>query len=192
MASLAAKAKDAMVGVANAVATGTVFDRRPQTDAEKRAAIDKMFAKYKSRSFAEVADVTGEDLVAELATAPGSAVVVDCRIPAEREVATIPNSVSREEFERTSAAPGPGGIVCYCTIGYRSGVFGKKLLEGDSELRVRNLHGGILEWCHAGGAVVDSANAPTKKVHVYGSTWNLLPEGFTGVIGEAGKFHELD
>ena len=44
------------------------------------------------------------------------------------------------------------------------------------------LVGGLLGWAHAGGEVVDPGTLePTRRIHVYGRRWNLLPAGWSGV-----------
>ncbi len=116
--------------------------------------------------------------------------LVDCRPAEERSVATIAGSVALEQLEGLAVADG-SEVVVFCTAGYRSGVAAKQLQAQRPALRARNLEGGILAWVHAGGDVVDEEGKPTKRVHVYGSKWNLLPHTHTGVLGPPGARLEL-
>jgi rhodanese-related sulfurtransferase len=106
--------------------------------------------------------------------------IVDVRGRKERDVSVIPGSMPREEFrERFESIP-PRPVLVYCTIGQRSGEFTKKLRSEGVE--AYNLAGGILLWVAEGGGVVDgSSGEPTRRVHVYGSRWNLLPESYEAV-----------
>ena len=105
-------------------------------------------------------------------------------------MATIAGSVPLEQLEGLAVADGTE-VVIFCTAGYRSGVAAKQLQAQRPALRARNLEGGILAWVHAGGDVVDEEGKPTTRVHVYGSTWNLLPHTHTGVVGPPGARVEL-
>jgi rhodanese-related sulfurtransferase len=75
-----------------------------------------------------------------------------------------------------SAAAEGRPIVLYCSIGYRSGEAGEKLLAAlrpDDPARpgIANLRGGIFEWAVAGGPLEGGA-----QVHPYDATWGkLLP-----------------
>lgn len=101
-------------------------------------------------------------------------VLLDVRPPAERAVSVLAGAL-------TDAASIPAGskVVVYCTVGLRSG-------RAVQQLRARgvdavNLRGGILGWLAAGGVVVDESGAPTRRVHVYGRRWNLVPPDVTAV-----------
>ena len=43
-----------------------------------------------------------------------------------------------------------------------------------------NLKGSILPWVHAGQELVDDTG-PTRRVHVHGREWGLLPAGYEPV-----------
>lgn len=145
-------------------------------DGEKRAAIDSMYEGYRD-AFADVAEISADALV--VLQEEKTVVIVDVREPKERQVSVIPGAITKDEFKDGTALKGDSAIVVYCTIGYRSGVYVKKLEK--KGVRAYNLKGGILSWVHAGQGVVDEQGAVTKRVHVYGEEWNLLPEGFEGV-----------
>ena len=128
------------------------------------------------KEFPEVRDISVSDLKR---IAPKPMVLVDVRPLSERIVSTIPGSISQAEFESNSEAYRGKLIVPFCTIGYRSGQFTRKLQRhGWNTL---NLRGGILAWCHAGQPVVTSDGGSTRRVHVYGRKWNRLPKQYEGV-----------
>jgi len=60
-------------------------------------------------------------------------------------------------------------IVVYCSVGYRSGVIGKKLRE-NGFTSVFNLYGGLFAWANNGNPIV-SESKNVKKVHPYNSKW---------------------
>jgi rhodanese-related sulfurtransferase len=179
------------------------------SDADKLAAVAALGAKYKASSvLAGVEHVSAADAVRRLGR--GAAVqdaaqqaqqhqqqqqqeqqqlptplFIDCRPDEERSVATIAGSIPLDKFDGLTVADGTE-VIIFCTAGYRSGVAVKQLQTQRPALRARNLEGGILAWVHAGGDVVDSEGQPTTRVHVYGSTWNLLPHTHTGVVGPPG------
>ena len=70
-------------------------------------------------------------------------------------------------------------IVCYCTIGFRSGLFAKKL--GGRGIPASNLKGSLLAWTYEQGELVDAAGGSTKQVHTYGRRWALAADGYQAV-----------
>ena len=105
-------------------------------------------------------------------------VVVDVRPAQERKVSWIPGSIDKETFEAHPEQYRDRPVVTYCTIGARSGVYAKKLQNDGWD--VRNLHGSLLLWTHA-GLPLENAEGPTKTVHTYGKQWALVAEGYTAV-----------
>jgi len=143
----------------------------------RRQAIEQMYAEYRADAFADVPDIGADELRRRLAG--GSVVLVDCRADRERAVSMILGATSRAEFEADAARYRGRPVVAYCTIGYRSGVYGRRLR--DEAVEVTNFRGGVLEWAHAGGVFIDPQGDETRTVHVYGSRWDLLPDGYTSV-----------
>ena len=135
-----------------------------------------MFAEVKAR-YSEVPVIDR----AEVEALGARAVLVDVRPERERAVSTIPGAITEEAF---AALPAESDrvIIAYCTIGERSGRFARDLVGNGVD--ARNLTGGILGWAFDGGELVDRAGEPTKRAHVYGDRWNLLPEGWVGVTGD--------
>ncbi|MGB3180052.1 MAG: rhodanese-like domain-containing protein [Cyclobacteriaceae bacterium] len=68
-------------------------------------------------------------------------------------------------------------IVVYCSIGYRSGKAGERMLKaGFAE--VYNLDGGIFHWVNAGKSIVNSKGVVTDSVHGYSPAWgSWIKEG---------------
>ena len=149
--------------------------RGPETNAEKLAAIEQMYAEF-AGEFGGAADIT----VAEVMEAQKTEkiVLVDVRERKETDVSMIPGAITKEQFERDIDSYRDHRIVTHCTVGYRSGLYAKKLHERG--YRVANLKGAILSWTHSGGDLANE-QGPTRKVHVYGSKWNLAAEGYEPV-----------
>ena len=107
------------------------------------------------------------------------AVLVDVREPHERRVSMLPGAISQQDFERDSARYRSWVVVPYCTIGVRSGLYTRALRQQGFE--ARNLAGSALAWAHA-GLLFEADGKPTRRVHVYGADWNLLPQGYEAVL----------
>ncbi|WP_077028664.1 rhodanese-like domain-containing protein [Fuerstiella marisgermanici] len=136
--------------------------------------VDTLYETYRE-DFPEVRDVSVVKLLQQNLQ---NVVLVDVRDSVEREISSIPGSISQEEFERRPQRSDGELIVPFCTIGYRSGLYTQKLMQQGRN--ARNLRGGILAWCHAEQPVVAN-DKPTHRVHVYGRKWNLLPSSYEGV-----------
>ena len=144
----------------------------PEGDVDRRAAVEGMFqkisAKYSEVPVIDRAGVAASDRV----------ILVDVRPDEERRVAVIPGSISGEEFEARRDVS-EHIVVAYCTVGERSGRYAAKLRARGID--ARNLWGGILGWVHEGGTLVDESGVETKRAHVYGERWNLLPPEWEGI-----------
>lgn len=156
-------------GCGPAVATPANEDRVR----EKR--IEQMFAEYR-RNFPETPQVTAEELVSQLDSE--RLLLVDVRTTVEQHVSMLAHAITQEEFDRKREQYKKRKIICYCTIGYRSGLFAKKLRSQGFD--AYNFKGGVLAWAHA-HQYFFSNDGPTWKVHVYGPKWNLLPLGYEAV-----------
>lgn len=104
------------------------------------------------------------------------AILVDVREPRERAVSVLPGSITPDMLARLGP-PDDRPIVVYCTIGMRSADWTQRL-RADGWVNARNLSGGVLAWAAAGGAFVAPDGRATRAVHVYGRTWNHLPDGY--------------
>ena len=63
-------------------------------------------------------------------------------------------------------------IVTYCSVGYRSAAFARKLQEAGYK-SVQNTAGSIFEWANK-GYPLESNGAPVLKVHPYNTRWGRL------------------
>lgn len=147
----------------------------PPSDAARREALEVFIAEYRE-AFPEVPLYTVEAWQA--AEPDERPVLIDVRPEAERAVAMIPGAISAEDFDQRRAELAGQPVAAYCTAGYRSAAYAEELRAVGID--AANLAGGILAWTHAGLPVVD-ADGPTRRVHVYGRTWALVPEGYEAV-----------
>lgn len=161
-------------GIAASAAIGSCWPERPVVgDPERAARVAALYRDYREE-FTEVPEVEASEVLA--ARDAGEAwLIVDVRPAAERAVSMVPGAVSLDDLDRDPGLLGRGTVVAYCTVGYRSGRWAQE--QRRRGVDARNLVGGVLGWAEAGGAFVDAAG-PTTRVHVYGPTWDLLPEGY--------------
>ncbi len=143
---------------------------------KRRRKAEKMYGRYR-RSFRGVPEIEATQAV--LLLGRNRIVFVDVRDPVEQVVSMLPGALTEEEFLQTSRGFGEKIILCYCTIGYRSGLFVKKY--GPKYSDMYNLSGGLLLWLHAGG-IVENNGTETHQVHVYGRKWALQPDGYDAVF----------
>lgn len=141
-----------------------------------RDTVQALYRDYKT-AFPEVRDISPEELVALRERGP--VVVVDTRTKEEQAVSMLPGAISKERFEADRETHRTATIVTYCTVGYRSGRYAEQLARAGYD--VFNLAGSILAWTHAGLPLEDPRREPTRRVHVYGSDWNLAAEGYEAV-----------
>ncbi|MGE4233087.1 MAG: rhodanese-like domain-containing protein [Bacteriovoracia bacterium] len=144
----------------------------PQEKRNRGRQIEEMFSGYQ-KEFPDVPVIT-EVKAAALLNSMDS-VFVDVRSPAEQKVSMIPGAVTQADFERNGKNYKQFKVIAYCTIGYRSGLFAAKLKKRGYD--VYNLKGGILAWVNGNHQIRDEAGT-TRRVHVYGAKWNLLPDSY--------------
>lgn len=121
----------------------------------------------------DVSTISAHELL-RLKAAGQKLVLIDVRLPEEQEVSVIAGAISQDEFERadkrTQYDPNAllnATIVPYCTIGFRSGLYARKL-KALGYANVKNGEG-IVMWTHdVGNGLVDPEGAETRRVHVYG------------------------
>ena len=145
------------------------------SDDAKRQRIEAMYQKSR-RSFPEVAEVTPDEFQALQSSE--KVVLVDVRTDEERAVSMIPGAIASAQFEQQQADYKDAAVAVYCTVGHRSGHYAKQLHAGG--WRVFNLKGAILAWTHSGGAL-ESADGPTRKVHVNNTRCDLVAEGYEAI-----------
>ncbi len=147
-----------------------------EADAALARAVEAMALGYE-RELPTVPQVTAADLLARFADKTRThPVLVDCRERGEQRVSMLAGAITREQLEAEPGRYADAELVVYCTIGYRSSQYVGELRERG--MSAANLHGGVLAWAHAGRGFVDSSGASTRRVHVYGAQWDLLPAGY--------------
>ncbi|KAL1521964.1 hypothetical protein AB1Y20_021610 [Prymnesium parvum] len=108
--------------------------------------------------------------------------LIDVRTAEERAVSMIPGAISAAAFERLCdeqpETVARGICVPYCTIGFRSGVYCRRLQHA-SVPPAKVLNGeGVVLWSHDVGAF----EGGTRRVHCYGKEWEVAAEGFETVV----------
>ena len=99
--------------------------------------------------------------------------LVDCRRPDEYSVSRIPNATnihfkcSDEDLKSALEDLDENvTIVNYCSLGYRSGVMTKRILDlgldNVSKERVYNLEGSIFKWAQEERPLIDNKGQTTK------------------------------
>ena len=151
----------------------------PGSDAERLARVTTLAVTHD----ADVPSVPRIAAADGVGLEPGGVVWVDVRSAAERAVSGLNGAVTTEAFAAAWAADPEAcagrRVVAYCTIGRRSGRWAAQ--QRERGVNAANLSGGVLAWAHAGGGFVDPAGRATRRVHVYGRAWDLLPAGYVGV-----------
>lgn len=151
-------------------------DRTESKDAKDRAKL-RALMEVNRKAFPKVTEITAEALQAKLNNE--SVVLVDVRPEAERSISVIPGAISAAEFEENPSKYQGSVVACYCTVGYRSGAYAEKWRKQGTP--ILNFNGSILAWCQAGGKLQTPTGQPTRRVHVYGRKWNLVPEAYEPV-----------
>lgn len=146
------------------------------TDEEKAAAIDKLYQRARSQ-FPEVTEITAKEVLARRESGE-KLLLVDVRTPEEQAVSMIRDAVTAEQFESDVSVAAGATVVCYCTIGGRSGMYARHLAARG--IAAVNMPGAVLSWSHAGGEFVD-ADGPTNRVNTHGPSYDLVAEGYKAV-----------
>lgn len=148
----------------------------PASDEEREAQVARMYQELRP-AFADVPEIDAPTLAERLKQ--GEVVLVDVREDAERQVSTLPGAISKADYEARRAELAGRPVVVYCTIGYRSGLYATELASQGVD--VANFAGSVLAWTFIDGPFVDPTGAPTRRVHVYGRSWNLVKSGYEGI-----------
>lgn len=139
-------------------------------------AIGWALVKAKIRSeFPDVRRITTDELSAWLSDRSRPApLLLDVRSRAEFDVSHLAGAIHVEPGAAAAiiSEAKDRTIVTYCSVGYRSGAFAKKL--GDAGFtKVLNLEGSIFRWANEGRQVVRDGRT-VAEVHPYNRTWGLL------------------
>ena len=108
----------------------------------------------------------------------GRFVIVDVRGKKETDVSVIPGAMTQAEFEAAAKLHQGKIVVVYCTVGYRSGIYAKKLRK--KGWNAVNYKGSILDWCNNQLPVVTRTGESTKRVHTYNSSYSVA-DGYEAV-----------
>lgn len=144
-------------------------------EAASNQSIMQMYLNYRE-DFHGIKELSVENLLNMQSKAP--IILVDVRTDAERAISIIPGAISENEFNQKKENFKGIPIVAYCTIGYRSGLFAKKIMQ--EGFLSYNLIGGVLAWAEAGQSFQNN-HGKTNLVHVYAEEWNILPIGYKAV-----------
>lgn len=106
-------------------------------------------------------------------------IIVDVRAKAETDVSVIPGAITQAEFEKTAKKHQGKAVLVYCTVGYRSGIYAKKLKKNG--WNAWNYKGSILDWCNHQLPVVTKNGQRTTRVHTYNSSYSLA-RGYQAVF----------
>ena len=101
----------------------------------------------------------------------GRYVIVDVRDKVETDVSIIPGAITQAEFEKAKHKHRGKAVIAYCTVGYRSGIYAKKLQQNG--WKAWNYKGSILDWCKNQLPVKTPSGQTTKRVHTYNSSYAL-------------------
>lgn len=82
----------------------------------------------------------------------------------------VPPDAGADDLHESVSKDRP--IVVYCSVGYRSSVMARRLLEAGFE-DVANLEGSIFEWANEGRPVVRDGEL-VEEVHPYDDRWGRL------------------
>ena len=109
-----------------------------------------------------------------------------CAKVGELDNAARQGSTSSPSTGATDTPPAGKGsqqplVVCYCTVGARSGLIASEWATKFPHVQVVNLAGSLILWTHAGGRLVKEDGSDTQALHVYGEKWALAPSAYTQV-----------
>jgi len=154
------------------------------SNAAKFEQVKDMYSKNKASAFPDVPDMSCEEVASVVLQGKGSSeplIIIDTRTQEEQQVSMLPGPVlTKEEFEQKQEEFMHHKVVCYCTIGMRSGLFAKRLRE--QGFSAYNLDGSILGWTHHNYPLLEKdRRTETRRVHVYGKQWALQAEGYESV-----------
>jgi sodium/bile acid cotransporter 7 len=145
------------------------------SDSAKLAQIDSLIKAFEPRF--SVTQVDAETV--QLWLREQRAILVDVREPKEMAVSMVPGAITQSQFESNPALYQGKRLIAYCTIGFRSSKFAEQWTRRG--VAINNLRGGMLLWAHAQGPIVDARMQATRRVHVYGASWDLLPRTYQSV-----------
>ena len=126
------------------------------------------------REFPDVPRISTSDLAARLGNVREKPLLIDVRTKAEFDVSHLAGArrVEPGADPKTISLPKDKAIVTYCSVGYRSAAFAKKLRDFGFT-RVENLEGSIFRWANENRPLMNEGGR-TDKVHPYNGVWGML------------------
>ena len=127
------------------------------------------------RQFPDVPRITTEELAVWLSDSGKSKpLLLDVRSRPEYDVSHLANARNITPDAPVNVIEGDKEqpIVTYCSVGYRSSEFARKLRRAGFK-DVRNLEGSIFAWVNEGRPIFRNGN-PVSEVHPYSRTWGSL------------------
>lgn len=100
-------------------------------------------------------------------------ILVDVRREDEISVSTIPNAITRSQFESSLDDYRDHTVIAYCTIGGRSLLYARQLSKRGID--ARNFRAGIIGWCVLGLPLVSPQGDATNQVHTHNSLFRVPP-----------------
>ncbi|MCJ7773160.1 MAG: rhodanese-like domain-containing protein [Desulfobacterales bacterium] len=146
------------------------------SDNRKKEIVDQLYNGY-AKDLPEVGDIKPDEVIRLLKK--NRVVLIDVRTPAEMGISILPGAVIKDDYLKEPNKYKKVTVVAYCTIGYRSGIFAKKMAA--KGLDVKNMAGGLLGWVFEGGRVYHEKKE-VKRIHVYGPKWDYPPSGYESVM----------
>ena len=126
--------------------------------------------------FPEVRQISADELRARMTAAEPAPLLLDVREEAEYRVSHLRGAVRVDPGGGVSAwlegTSRDTPIVAYCSVGYRSSAFVRRLTEGGFT-SAANLEGSIFEWANRGLPVVREGRE-VRQVHPYDARWGVL------------------
>ena len=119
----------------------------------------------------------------------GKVYLIDTRTSEEREVSMVHEALSQKDFEALDLDPEAeenreATLIPYCTIGFRSGLYGKALVkQGWDNDRVRNGEGIVVFSYDSKLKLIDpSTGQEVNKMHVFGKDWDTAHSKYEAVV----------
>mgnify|MGYP001330046450 FL=1 len=129
-----------------------------------------------SWKYAEVPQVTVDELHKLMLKRKGEFILIDVRTKEEFAVSHIKEAIHQDEFfiqEKKNKIGNETEIIIYCSVGLRSSAFARELRK-TGYLNVKFCIGSFFEWMNHGFSVIDNQKHLTTCVHAHNSLYSLL------------------
>ncbi|MEL7043785.1 MAG: rhodanese-like domain-containing protein [Pseudomonadota bacterium] len=141
-------------------------------------------AQFRERFAGPVPTLSAQEISAARAVGSGipgnkPLLLVDVRSDREIAVSVIPGAISRAQYELAPELYADYRIVPYCTVGYRSARYTRKLLKAGRD--AANFEGSILGWVDAGLPLQTLSGETTNRVHTWSRAFSV-PDAYVQVV----------